>query len=505
MFQNTAFAFVVRVLSRDRLMRPRLPELKAVLRYEEEGQIVDWDGDDPENPKNWPFRYKVFLSFLVCMMTTFVYMGSSIVSPAIELIQRDFHVGQPVASLSLSLFVWGYGLGPCFLSPLSEISAVGRNWIYVISLGIFFILQVPTALVGNVAGFLILRFLTGVAGSPVISTGGASMGDMWRLEGGFANAIAFWGFAACGGPVVGPVIGGFTSQALGWRWTIWPLLFASATAWVMIFFFLPETGEQSILTLRARELRRVTGNQELRSRGELSDQHVSTSKLLYETFCRPVELTITEPIMLFSNSYIAYVYGILYCFFESYPITLMERHGFNAGQLGLSFISGWVFVLIALFFYTQYNNRFVARKFQDGTWRPEYRMVVCLIGGILMAGSLFWFGWTSFPAVLWISPLVAFGVFTAGMFYLFQGFLGYIGENYPRYMASAYASNSMLRAAVAGAFPIFSTIMFHKLTVQGGCSLLGGLGLLLIPFTVFFYFRGDRLRARSKKAGMPPL
>ena len=59
MFQNTAFAFVVRVLSRDRLMRPRLPELKAVLRYEEEGQIVDWDGDDPENPKNWPFRYKV--------------------------------------------------------------------------------------------------------------------------------------------------------------------------------------------------------------------------------------------------------------------------------------------------------------------------------------------------------------------------------------------------------------------------------------------------------------
>ena len=141
MFQNTAFAFVVRVLSRDRLMRPRLPELKAVLRYEEEGQIVDWDGDDPENPKNWPFRYKVFLSFLVCMMTTFVYMGSSIVSPAIELIQRDFHVGQPVASLSLSLFVWGYGLGPCFLSPLSEISAVGRNWIYVISLGIFFILQ----------------------------------------------------------------------------------------------------------------------------------------------------------------------------------------------------------------------------------------------------------------------------------------------------------------------------------------------------------------------------
>ena len=63
----------------------------------------------------------------------------------------------------------------------------------------------------------------------------------------------------------------------------------------------------------------------------------------------------------------------------------------------------------------------------------------------------------------------------------------------------------MLRALFGGAFPPFSTIMFEHLTVQGDCSLLGGLGLLLIPFTVLFYFKGGSLRARSKKAGIPPL
>ena len=506
MFHNTAFAFLARVLSGGHLFPKRVPESGAAVKLEDDVQIVDWEGeDDPENPKNWSFAYKVFLSFLVCLITTFVYMGSSIVSPATQLIMDEFHVGQPVAALSLSLFVWGYGLGPCLLSPLSEISAVGRNWIYIISLGIFFLLQVPTALVGNLPGFLILRFLSGITGSPVLATGGASMGDMWRIDGGFANSIAFWGFAATGGPVLGPVIGGFSSQALGWRWTIWPLLFASATGRVAIFLFLPETSEQAILTMRARELRKKTGSTNLYSRGELEDRHVSAPRLLYETFCRPVELMLTEPILLFSNGYIAYVYGIVYCFFEAYPITMTEKRNFNAGQLGLSFTSGWALTTIALGFYLYYNNTFVARKFRENAWEPEYRMVVCVVGGVLMAGSLFWFGWTSFGSVLWISPVAAYGVHIMGVFYLFMGFFGYIGENYPRYLASAFASNSLLRAGVGGAFPIFSTIMFEHMTVQGGCSMLGGLGLALIPVTVLFYYKGNSLRARSKKAGMPPL
>jgi len=505
MFQDTVFAFCLRILSGGRLMRRRLPPIEAAVKQEGDRLVVGWAGkDDPDNPKNWPFIQKIFLTFLVCMTTTFVYMGSTIITPAIELVQKEFNVGQPVASLSISLFVWGYALGPCILSPLSELSGVGRNWIYIISIGIFCILQVPTALVGNLPGFLILRFLAGVAGSPVLSTGGASMGDLWHVDGGFFNAIAYWSMSAYGAPPP-PVIGGFAAQALGWRWAIWPMLFMSGLAWVVIFFFLPETSEDAILTLRARAMRARTGNMQIRSVGERLDEHVTFSHLLYETFVRPFELTITEPIMLFSNVYIAYVYGILYCFFEAFPITFVDKRGFNIGQLGLAFVSGWAVASIALTLYCIYNNVSVARHFKNGTWQPEYRMTVCLVGGVVFAGCLFWFGWTSFASVHFMSPIAAYGGIVAGVFLLFQGFLGYIGENYPRYMASAYASNSMLRALFGGAFPPFSTTMFEHLTVQGGCSLLGGLGLLLIPFTVLFYFKGASLRARSKKAGIPPL
>ena len=67
-------------------------------------------------------------------------------------------------------------------SPLSEIPVIGRNPPYVASFAIFVILCVPTALVDNFAGLLVLRFLQGFLGSPCLATGGASMGDMVSLS-----------------------------------------------------------------------------------------------------------------------------------------------------------------------------------------------------------------------------------------------------------------------------------------------------------------------------------
>lgn len=79
-----------------------------------------------------------------------------------------------------------------------------------------------------------------------------------------------------------------------------------------------------------------------------------------------------------------------------------------------------------------------------------------------------------------------------------------MGENFPRFMASAYASNGLFRALVGGAFPLFATQMFDRLTLQGGCSLLGGLAALLVPITVVFYMYGEKLRMMSKRTGREP-
>lgn len=109
---------------------------------------------------------------LIMLLTSTVYMGSSIFTPGIMQGVEYFGLGQVTVTLGLSLFVAGYGIGPLFLSPITEIPHVGRTIPYIVTLAIFCVLQVPTALVTNFAGFAILRFIAGFVGSPPLATGG---------------------------------------------------------------------------------------------------------------------------------------------------------------------------------------------------------------------------------------------------------------------------------------------------------------------------------------------
>lgn len=511
-FHDTAFGDLVHFVSRGRCFRSHtekadISDFKHYFTTDENtGEIlVGWYGDDdPENPYNWSFAYKLYVTWLMFLMTMTVYMGSSIVSPVIPQMAEYFHVSEVVTALSLSLFVCGYGVGPCLLSPITEISWVGRNGPYIFGLGLFSVLQIPNALVDNIAGYMILRFISGFLGGPVLTTGGASIGDMWRIEGGFMNALAFWDLGACGGPTLGPIVSSYAVQELGWRWSIWPLLCMNGITWLVLFFTLPETSGETILTRRARQIRKKTGSDKYRSRGELKDRRFRVSDLVVETLYRPFELTFTEPVLLCTNIYLAYIYGIMYCFFEAFPLTFQGKHGFSLGALGIAYVGGYIGCVIVFLGYCVYNQKVVLPRFKAGKWRPEYRMEPGFVGGLLFPTSVFWFGWTTFTSVHWISPLLAYAVFMGSTYLIFQAFYAYLGENFPRYLASAYTSNGLFRSGFGGAFPLFSTAMFNRLTLQGGCSLLGGLAALMIPITVAFYIYGDKLRAMSKRTGEEP-
>jgi DHA1 family multidrug resistance protein-like MFS transporter len=92
---------------------------------------------------------------------------------------EEFNVSQTQATLGLSLYVIGYGVGPLVFSPLSEIPSIGRNPIYMATLFLFVILQIPTIYAKNIQTIQALRFFAGFVGSPALATGGASIQDMF--------------------------------------------------------------------------------------------------------------------------------------------------------------------------------------------------------------------------------------------------------------------------------------------------------------------------------------
>lgn len=57
-----------------------------------------------------------------------------------------------------------------------------------------------------------------------------------------------------------------------------------------------------------------------------------------------------------------------------------------------------------------------------------------------------------------------------------------------------YLADTIVRSAVAGAFPLFIDQMFRKLGVGGACSLIGGLAIIIAPSPFIFYKYGARIR-----------
>jgi len=65
-------------------------------------------------------------------------------------------------------------------APMSEIPQIGRNPIYIGTLVVFVFFQFAVIYAKNFGMLLAFRFLTGLFGSPVLATGGASLGDMYK-------------------------------------------------------------------------------------------------------------------------------------------------------------------------------------------------------------------------------------------------------------------------------------------------------------------------------------
>lgn len=94
---------------------------------------------------------------------------------------------------------------------MSEIPYFGRTPIYICTLTVFVFLQFAVIYAKNIGMLLAFRFLTGLFGSPVLATGGATIADMYKPS-KQVYGIAVWGISAVFGPALGPLVQTTTSQ-----------------------------------------------------------------------------------------------------------------------------------------------------------------------------------------------------------------------------------------------------------------------------------------------------
>ncbi|VDC00305.1 unnamed protein product [Peniophora sp. CBMAI 1063] len=462
--------------------------------------VVGWYGsDDPDNPQNWSSAKKVWVLFQTCYLTFAVYIGSSIYTGGIKDVEAQFNVSQVAATLGLTMFVLGYGAGPMFFAPLSELPQIGRLPIYMGTLVAFVLFLIPTALATNFGMLLAFRFLTGFFASPALANGGATIADMISPK-RRAYAIYIWGIGSTCGPVLGPLLGSFSAHAKGWTWTMWVLMWLSGSALVLLFFFFPETSPDNILYRRAQRLRQATGDHTLRAQSEIDASQRTARERLTASMVMPIVLNFTEPIVLVLNIYIGLVYALLYLWFESFPIVFVGIYHFEEQLLGLSYLGIFSGALLSVFPFFAYLRYIVEPRYARGDPAPEERMLIASYAAPVVAIALFWFGWSARESVHWIVPIIGTSLFGISILLICNIVLNYLADVYPTYAASVLASNGLMRSAFGATFPLFAHAMYDKLGVGWASTLLGLLACAFVPIPVFLYCYGERIRLISKRA-----
>ncbi|KAH7110812.1 major facilitator superfamily domain-containing protein [Dendryphion nanum] len=463
--------------------------------------IVDWYGPrDLANPQNWTLFRKLVPTGIIVVYTFAVYLGSSIFTSSYGGVIEQFGVSQQAVSLTLSMYVLAYGIGPMLFSPLTEIPSIGRGLPYTITLAIFVILLVPTALVNNFPGLVILRFLLGFFGSPCLATGPASLGDMFPLD-KLPYAMSFWAFVATSGPAVGPLISGYSVPATNWRWSSWEMLWLSGPVLIGMFFFVPETSPSTILLRRAQRLRARTGQSFFKSQGEIDQSKLRARDVVFEALWRPIQTMIFDPSIGFTALYSALIYGVYYSFFECFPLVYGDGYGFSLGQQGLVYLSIGVGVLIGMISYQTFIRLTFEPAVRAGNLGPpEDRLVPALFASFLLPIGLFIFAWTATPDIHWIVSVIGVAILSGGIYVILQCIFLYLPFGYPQYAASLFAGNDFARSTLAAGTTHFSQPLYHNLGVARGVTLLAGLTVGCIGGLFLLWRFGATLRARSRFA-----
>jgi hypothetical protein len=109
---------------------------------------------------------------------------------------------------------------------------------------------------------------------------------------------------------------------MSWGWGFWIALIYAGVSLIPLIL-LPETYGPTILQRRAGRLRKETGKANVFAPIELEKKGFVQMATVILT--RPIRMYLFEALVFVSCSYLALIFGILYLYFEAYPIIFQGR------------------------------------------------------------------------------------------------------------------------------------------------------------------------------------
>ncbi|OQD66891.1 hypothetical protein PENPOL_c004G05375 [Penicillium polonicum] len=465
--------------------------------------IVTFEGDtDTMDPHNWSLSRRMLTTILTSLTGFVVFWSSTIDATAYTTTKKVYGTGPVVQSLPTAMFLIGTGLGAVVTAPISEV--LGRNPVYIPSMIGFMLFDMGAGLSQTAPQRIVCRGLAGFFASAPAILSAASLVDVWsRIERVYTFPI--FAIIIFTGPLVGPIPGSFAvnSQSVSWRWVDWMTIILAGLVLVPVVLFLPETYSPILLYWKAKEIRRLTGDDRYRS--PLEFRKATFLHRLRSSLYRPFQLFVTEPIIMIHAIYLSLLFMVLYTFIAGYVSIYELGSGFSPTSTALAFLGIEVGVLLSALVIPVSMwllRREIYRSRERGQQRPdpEISLYMAMFGAPFVPISLFWMGWTAKLEISFWSPLVASVFFGFGTLCLFVSGYQYVADAFEAYAASALSSLQLLRLVSSGCMRIAAEPMYKKLGNGWTLTILGGVSVLFGPVPYLLYWKGYKIRSYSRYA-----
>ncbi len=179
----------------------------------------------------------------VALGVAMIIVDATIVNVAVPTIIRELHVSANTAEWFNSI----YSL--VFASLLITLGHTGDVWgrrkLFAVGVVVFVGASLVAALAPS-GGVLILgRLLQGIGGAMILPTTLSTVNSIYEGK-DRAVAFAIWGSTIGGMAAVGPLLGGWLTTDLSWRWAFLINVPVGAVVLLGIVFFVPETRDPSV-------------------------------------------------------------------------------------------------------------------------------------------------------------------------------------------------------------------------------------------------------------------
>src|ERR1700736_2281911 len=127
-------------------------------------------------------------------------------------------------------------------------SRFGLKRLFLVSIAGFTVASMLCGMAQSLVQIVLFRVLQGTFGAALVPLSQSVLLNIYPKE-RQGSAMAMWGVAVMAGPVLGPVLGGWLTEAYSWRYVFYINLPIGVLAFLGIITFLPETARNATARL----------------------------------------------------------------------------------------------------------------------------------------------------------------------------------------------------------------------------------------------------------------